>query len=207
MLTTERLARGARRYGRARLRGGRRRARGDHRVPGAPRRPGEFRAAAAARVRRLVLAAARIAWSCSRISSTTPTSARSSGRPRRSAGTPCCSPRGAPTRSIGARSARRWARCSRCRGRASTTASAIEELHRRRVRDRGAHAGGRRRAARRRRGDPRVALVVGSEGPGAVDPVARRRRPARADPDARRGRFAQRRRGRGDRACTRWRDR
>ena len=41
-------------------------------------------------------------------------------RPR-SASTRCCSRRAAPTRSTGARSRWRWARCSRCRGPASTT--------------------------------------------------------------------------------------
>ena len=56
----------------------------------------------------------------SRTSSTTPTSARSSATAPRSASTRCWSLRGVPTRCTGAASGSRWARCSRCRGRAST---------------------------------------------------------------------------------------
>src|SRR3954469_8280893 len=58
----------------------------------------------------------RIAWWSSRTSSTRRTSARSSASPRGSGGTPSCCRRGAAIRCTGGPSARRWARCSRCRG-------------------------------------------------------------------------------------------
>ena len=198
--TTERWLRGARRSRHDRLRGARRRARGDDRVPGASRRA--WRASRGGRCPRspIVLAPARIGSSSWRIWSTTPTSGPSCGRPPRFGWdavllTPRCADplyRRAVRTSMGAVFALPWTRIDHRVG--------IEKLH-----DAGFTVAALTPAADAialdavERG-PRVALVVGSEGPGLSDPVARRRRSARADPDARRGRFAERRRGRGGRA-------
>ena len=58
--------------------------------------------------------------SCSRTSSTPPTSVPSSGPSPPWASTPSSSPHAAPTRCTGGPSGSRWVRCSRCRGRGST---------------------------------------------------------------------------------------
>ena len=124
---------------------------------------------------------------CSRTSSTTPTSARSSAAAPRSASTPCCWRRAAPTRSTAGRSRSPWERCSRLPW------TRLARLVRR--------AAGRSP----RRGFTTVALTLaddavaveeavagaGPGGPGAglggprpVAALGADRRPARGDPDA-----------------------
>ena len=108
-----RAGRRARRQRRALLRRVRGARRAGHRLPRAPRRARVAGAPAAADAwTRCSAGRPDRAW-CSRTSSTTPTSARSSARPPPWASTRCCSRRAAPTRSTGARSRSRWARCSR----------------------------------------------------------------------------------------------
>ena len=105
---------------------------------------------------------------CSRTSSTTPTSARSSARAPRSASTPCSCRRGAPTRCTAARSRSPWARCSRCPGRAcdpgttplpTLSAAGFTTVALTLAADAVARRG-------RRRGLDKVALVLGGEGHG-----------------------------------------
>ena len=181
---------------RALLRAVRGARRGGHRLPRAPRRAGVARAPAAAVASTTCSTAPGRCW-CSRTSSTTPTSARSSAPAPRSASTPCCWRRAAPTRSTGARSRSAWARSSR------TPWTRLPDWYDALPVALGAPASPPSRSpwpttrCRSRRPSPaldRVALVLGSEGHGLSRALGAVRRPPRDHPDGRRHRLAQRRR-------------
>ena len=189
-----RPGRGRRAVGRAGLRRRRAGDRGDDRLPPAPRARWR-RCTAPSCPRRRRCSPAPAGSRSSRTSSTTPTSARSSATAPRSGSTRCWSPRAAPTRSTGAASGSRWARCSRCRGPASTPGPAASRC---------CGTTGSAVAAFALADDAvslddlaaeppeRLAVVFGAEGDGLSRRTIGGRRPRRADPDGRGSGLAER---------------